>query len=121
MFEEAIAEIQKAVTLSAGSGVYYLAQLGNAYALSGKRGEALRILDELMKQSQHKYVSPTDFAIVYIGLEEKDQAFAWLERAYEERSGFLTELTVEPMFDSLRSDPRFQELMRRMKLAPLAV
>jgi eukaryotic-like serine/threonine-protein kinase len=118
MFEEAIAEIQKAVTLSAGSGVYYLAQLGNAYALSGKRGEALRILDELRKLSQHKYVSPTDFAIVYIGLGEKDQAFAWLERAYEERSGFLTELMVEPMFDSLRSDPRFQELLHRMKLAP---
>jgi tetratricopeptide (TPR) repeat protein len=118
MVEEAIAEMQKAVTLSAGSAVYYLAQLGNAYALAGKRGEALRVLDELMKLSRHEYVSPTVLAIVYIGLREKDQAFALLEKAYQERSGFLTELMVEPMFDSLRSDPRFQEQLRRMKLAP---
>jgi tetratricopeptide (TPR) repeat protein len=117
MFEEAIAEMQRALKLSAGSDVYYLAQLGNAYAVSGKRGEALRILDNLMQLSQQTYVSPADFAIVYIGLGEKDQVFTWIERAYEERSTFLTELLVEPMFDSLRSDPHFQELLRRMKLA----
>ena len=115
MFGEAIAEMQKAVALSGGSRVYYLAQLGNVYAVSGRRGEALRILDELMELSQQEYVSPTNFAIVCIGLGEKDQAFAWLEKAYEERSTFLTEFAVEPMFDSLRSDPRFQDLLRRMK------
>jgi tetratricopeptide (TPR) repeat protein len=119
MFEEAIAEMQKAVTLSGENRVYYLGQLANVYAASGKRGKALRILDELMALSQQKYVSPTNFAIVYIGLGEKDQAFAWLERAYEERSTFLTELKVEPMFDSLRSDPRFQDLLRRMNLSQL--
>jgi serine/threonine-protein kinase len=117
MVGEAIAEMQRAVTLSGGNRAYYLGQLGNAYAVSGRRGEALKIIDELTELSRQKYVSPTIFAIVYIGLGEKDQAFTWLERAYEERSGMPTEFMVEPMFDSLRSDPRFQELLRRMKFA----
>ena len=86
--------------------------------MSGKRGEALRILDELMELLQRRYVSPSSFAIVYIGLGDKDQAFAWLEKAYEDRSTFLTEFKVEPMFDSLRSDPRFQDLLRRMNFPP---
>jgi serine/threonine protein kinase/Tfp pilus assembly protein PilF len=114
MVREAIAEMQKAVTLSGGNRAYYLGQLGNAYAVSGRRGEALRILDELMELSQQMYVSPTIFAIVYIGLGQKDKAFTWLERAYEERSAFPTEFLAEPMFDSLRSDRRFQDLLRRM-------
>jgi eukaryotic-like serine/threonine-protein kinase len=118
MFEDAIVEMQKAVTLSGTGRVYYLGQLGNVYAVSGKRNEALRIIDELMELSQRRYVSPSSFAIVYIGLGDKDQAFAWLEKAYEERSTFLTEFKVEPMFDSLRSDPRFQDLLRRVNLPP---
>ena len=118
MVGEAIAEMQKAVTLSGGNRGYYLGQLGNAYAVSGRRAEALRILDELMELSQQKYVSPTIFAIVYIGLGQKDQAFAWLERAYEERSAFQPNFMVEPIFDSLRSDPRFQDLLRRMNFPP---
>jgi serine/threonine protein kinase/tetratricopeptide (TPR) repeat protein len=118
MVGEAIAEMQKAVTLSGGNRAYYLGQLGNAYAVSGRRAEALKILNELMELSRQKYISPTIFAIVYIGLGEKDQVFAWLEKAYEERSGMPTEFMVEPIFDSLRSDHRFQELLRRMKFAP---
>jgi len=114
MFEEGIAEMQKALALSGGSRAYYLAQLAKAYALSGRSGEALKILDELTELAQRKYVAPTNFAIIYIGLGKKDLAFDWLEKAYEERSSFLTELKVEPMFDSLRSDPRFQDMLRRM-------
>ena len=117
MFEESIAEMEKAVTLSGGSRVYYLAQLAKAYAVSGRTAEALKILDELTKLSQRKYVSPTNFAIVYIGLGKKDPAFDWLEQAYQERSSFLTELKMEPMFDSLRSDLRFQNLLERMHFA----
>jgi tetratricopeptide (TPR) repeat protein len=117
MFKEAIAEMQKALALFKGS-TEYLGWLGNTYAVSGRRGEALKILDELKQLSQRKYVSPADFARVYIGLGDKDQAFTWLERAYEERSSFLTDLKVAPMFDSLRSDPRFQDLLRRMNFPP---
>jgi TolB-like protein/DNA-binding winged helix-turn-helix (wHTH) protein/Flp pilus assembly protein TadD len=119
MFGEAIAELQKAVTLLSGGNREYLGRLGNTYAVSGQRGEALRVLGQLRELSQVGYVSPVSFALVYIGLGEKDQAFAWLEKAYEERSTLLTQrIKVDPIYDSLRSDPRFQDLLRHMKLAP---
>ncbi len=117
MFGEAIVELQKAVALAGGSP-FRVASLGQAYALSGKRGEALKILDELKELSKQRQVYPAVIAEIYVGLGEKDQAFAWLEKAYAERSGQLRHLKVEPAYDRLRSDPRFQDLLRRVGLPP---
>ena len=96
----------------------YVAALGHAYALAGKRDEALKVLDELKELSKEKRVSPGDMALLYTGLGQREQALEWLEKAYEERCGDLAYLKVDPRFDSLRSDPRFQNLLRRIGLPP---
>jgi TolB-like protein/DNA-binding winged helix-turn-helix (wHTH) protein/Tfp pilus assembly protein PilF len=113
-FPEAIAELEKAAKLSGGEALYR-ALLANVYALAGKRGEALRILDEVKALSRQKYVSPVDMAIVYTGLGDRESAFQWLEKAYQDRVMRVQELP-QPHFDSLRSDARFQVLMRRIGL-----
>jgi serine/threonine protein kinase/Tfp pilus assembly protein PilF len=115
-YEEAIAALQKATTLSP-SNPFIVSALGHAYAVSGQPREAMKILHQLQDLSQRRYISPHEMAIIYAGLGEKDQAFAWLEKAYADRVWRLPFLKVEPRFDSLRSDPRFQDLLRRMKLA----
>jgi hypothetical protein len=86
------------------------------HARLGERIQALRILDELKGASKQEYVSAYSFAVIYLGLGEKDQAFAWLEKAYEQRSFLLAYLKVDPIWDPLRSDPRFADLVRRIGL-----
>lgn len=113
--EEAIAEFQRAVTLS-GRNPSLLGLLGYGYAVAGKRGEARAILKELDELQTRQYVSSLEIALIYIGLEEREQSFAWLEKAYHEQAWALGFLKVEPVFDPLRSDPRFTELMRRVGL-----
>ena len=93
-----------------------VASLSHAYAVAGKRGEAVKLLAELQEQSKREYVSPYGMAIGYIGLREKGQAFEWLEKAFAERAGWLVLLKVEPRFDSLRADPRFADLVQRIGL-----
>lgn len=115
MYNEAIANINKAIALSEGN-VRMKATLGYAYAVEGKRGEAQQIIVELQAQSKQKYVSAYFIAVIYSGLGDKDQAFGWLEKAYQERHPYLTLLTVEPVFDNLRSDPRYAELQRKVGL-----
>jgi serine/threonine protein kinase/tetratricopeptide (TPR) repeat protein len=112
-FPEGIAEFQEAVR-SAGDITEPKASLGRAYAVSGRRAEARKVLDELNEVSKRVYVSPYNVALIYAGLGEKDQALAWLERAFAERSTSMPYLKVDPEFDSLRSEPRFQTLLRRM-------
>jgi TolB-like protein/DNA-binding winged helix-turn-helix (wHTH) protein/Tfp pilus assembly protein PilF len=116
-YEEAIAELQKATTLSPSSPFLFSA-LGHAYAMSGQAGEAMKILEKLQRLSRQRYVSPHEMAMIYTGLGEKDQAFAWLEKAYADRSWRLPFLNVEPRFDGLRPDPRFADLVRRVGLEP---
>jgi hypothetical protein len=89
--------------------------LANGYALAGNREKALTILDELKTLSRQKYVSPVDMAIVYTGLGDRESAFQWLEKAYQDRVMRIQELP-QPHFDSLRPDGRFQDLMRRIGL-----
>jgi tetratricopeptide (TPR) repeat protein len=113
MFEEAAEEFRTAAALSGGSPVY-LAALGHAYARGGKKAEAVRVRDELEGKPKLRYVPPYWMATLYAGLGEKDQAFRWLGKAYEERSGGLIWLSVDSRFDGLRSDPRFAELMRKV-------
>lgn len=94
------------------------APLRAAYAASGWRGYWQKMLDLKKEQAKDGYVMPYIFAAIYARLGEKDQAFAWLERTYEERSAWMVWLKVEPRFDSLRSDPRFADLLRRVGFAP---
>ncbi len=93
-----------------------LALLGHAYAVSGKRDEALRTLDQLKEIAKQRYVGAYGFAIVHAGLGDKDQAFQWLERGYQDRALEMTRLKVDPFLDNLRSDPRFADLVRRVGL-----
>ncbi len=115
MYEEAIAEYQKAISVSERTS-NILGFLGHAYAASGKRNEAVKILNEMKEMSKQKYVSSYDLAILYTGLGDKDKALEQLNHAYEERDGWIICLRVEPLFDPLRSDPRFQDLIRRIGL-----
>ena len=114
-YDEAITEFKQVLSLSPGKPLGITA-LAHAYALSGKRAEAQRTLAELQEMSKRRYVSPASIALIYAALGDKDQAFAWLERANKERDANLARLKVDPRFDSLRSDPRFADLMRRVEL-----
>jgi TolB-like protein/Tfp pilus assembly protein PilF len=114
-FAEAIAEFQNAAALSPNV-TDYKGGLGYAYARAGKRAEARKVLDELKEQSKRSYVPRFYIAGIYAGLEEEDQALAYLEKAYEQREQGLAVMEREPMFDPLRFDPRFQDLLRRMNL-----
>jgi TolB-like protein/Tfp pilus assembly protein PilF len=116
-FDEAIAELNKAVTFSGGSPLMKAA-LGHAYAASGRRGEAMNILTELQMFTERSYVSASEIAAIYAGLGERDRAMAWLEKAAEERAFHLIYIKVRPEFAPLRSDPRFEDLLRRIGLAP---
>ena len=113
---EAIAEYQKARQLDDDPRM--LALLGHVYAASGKRNEASKMLDQLKEIAKQRYVPAYSFAIVYAGLGEKDQAFQWLERSYQDRAFEMTSLKVDPLVDNLRSDPRFADLVRRVGLKP---
>ena len=114
-FSEAFKEYQKAFVLSGGS-VPDIADQAYAFAITGKRSEAIKTLEQLKRLSKQQYVSTYLIAQIYAGLGERDQAIEWLEKAYEERATSIIFLNVEPSFDGLRSDPRFQELVRRIGL-----
>jgi DNA-binding winged helix-turn-helix (wHTH) protein/TolB-like protein/Tfp pilus assembly protein PilF len=115
MYAEAVAEYQKAIPLS-GDSPDEPAMLAYAYALSGRRQEAQQIIDELKARSKQSHIAPTIIAVIYGGLGENDRAFEWLAKAYDEHDFLLVFLKVEPMFDPLRSDSRFIELLRRVNL-----
>jgi eukaryotic-like serine/threonine-protein kinase len=113
MYPEAIADLQKAVTLS---GARTTSSLGHAYAIAGRRSEARKVLDEAMQLRAQEYLPSYEIAIIYTGMGEKDQAFEWLDKAYEERSPWLIHIRVDPRFETLHSDARFADLVRRVGL-----
>jgi tetratricopeptide (TPR) repeat protein len=115
MYKEAIAEFQQGAKLS-GSPLM-LSLLGHAYAASGNRAEALRVLTELDRQKQ-LYVSPYTIATIYAGLGDRDTAFKWLEKAFEDRDIWLMNLKVDPLLRPLVSDHRFETLLKRVGMAP---
>jgi len=115
-YAEAIAAFQKAIALFPGGSATAKAQLGHAFAVSGNKTEALKIIAELADTGKRTYVSPYQVAAIYAGLGDKDQTFAWLQKAYEERSDWLVNLTNDQRFDDLRSDTRFADLVRRVGL-----
>ena len=116
MYKEGMADFQKAVQISPGDTVA-LTGLGFGYGVTGKTVEAQKVLDKLNEVSKQKYVSPVFMAKIYSGLQDKEKAFAWLEKAFEDRSlvsvGYIK---TNPMFDPLRADPRFADLLRRTNL-----
>jgi len=114
-YREAIAELQEAVKLSRENR-RALATLAYTYAVSGKKAEARTILTQLRREAKQHYVSPFHLAFVYGALGEKDRAFEMLRQAYEEHSDYLIFVNVTPVFDQIRSDSRFQDLVRRIGL-----
>ncbi len=116
MYREAISELEKGVNLSGGNPAH-LAALGHAYALSGKKAEAEKVLEQLKQLSKRRYVASYEIAVVCAGLGQTDQTFAWLEKAYDTRdSSWLLDLNWDPRFEPLHSDPRFKDLLRRLGL-----
>jgi TolB-like protein/DNA-binding winged helix-turn-helix (wHTH) protein/tetratricopeptide (TPR) repeat protein len=113
MYSEAVAELQQAVRLS-GNSPTCIANLARAYVASGKRSEAIKLLNDLKKRSISGYSNGSEIATIYASLGDTDQAMNWLEKAYEER--FNPGVLLRPGFDPLRSDPRFQDLLRRVGL-----
>ncbi len=114
-YSQALKEFQQALNL-AKDDANLMALIGNGHALAGNREEALRIVNELTKSSRQKYLSAYWLSLIYVSLDENDQAFYWLNKAIEERSGGLVWLKVDPKLDRLRSDPRFVERLRQIGL-----
>jgi len=112
---KAIAQL-KAARQSSGDIPLVEAVLGLAYAVNGQKEQAQKVVDSFKTAASKRYIPPTYFGILFAGLGDKDQALAWLEKAFQERADLLTWLNVEPMMDDVRSDPRFQDLIRRIGL-----
>jgi serine/threonine protein kinase/tetratricopeptide (TPR) repeat protein len=115
-FDDAIAEQRKAVESFGSSVSWPLTEIARDYALAGRSADAGQALQDLLKRSRTSHVIPYGIATVYAALGNKDQAFAQLEQALAQRSFFLDFLKVDPALDSLRPDPRFQSLLRRMNM-----
>lgn len=113
MFDEAVAELQKAIKISGGSPTF-TANLARTYAAMGRRNEAIELLDDLRKHSSSGYSRASEIAAVYVALGDNDRAMTWLEKGFEER--FNPGVLLRPGFDPIRSDPRFQNLLRRIGL-----
>ena len=114
-YEKAAASFQRAVELFPDATMR--GWVAREYAIAGKRDEARKILDELKTLAKQQYVSPYMIAIAYAALDDREQAFGWLERVYEERSYYVVWLKVDPIWDSFRSEARFQDLLRRVGVA----
>ena len=115
MYDKAVETMEKAVAVSGGNA-RAKAFLGYAYAIGGKSQLAERVHSDLKKMAETQYVSPLFFAVVCAGLQRKDEAFEWLERAYQERNAGLVKLKVDPIYDNLRSDPRFGMMLNKIGL-----
>jgi DNA-binding winged helix-turn-helix (wHTH) protein/TolB-like protein/tetratricopeptide (TPR) repeat protein len=115
-YDEAIAEYEKAKPFSQND-LEILWGFGRVYAASGKRAYAEKVINQLRELSRQRYVSGYLLALIYARLGEKDQAFAWLETAYKDQDLWMKWIKVDPALDNLRSDPRYENLLRRVGLA----
>jgi len=115
-FQEGITELQRATGLLPGNP-YFIGQLGIAYALSGDHARARKVLSKLKNHSP-PYLPAYCIAMVYAGLADKEQTLFWLQKGYEERNDDMIYMKIEPVFDPIRSDPRFQDLIRRVGFPP---
>src|SRR5205807_3627303 len=117
MYDDALTEFAKARELS-GDSPESLASLAHCYAAAGATADAQRLLRQLTEISERQYVSAYDLALIHGALGQHEQAFAWLNRAYEIRDGWMIYITVDPRWQSLHSDARFSRIVRRVGLAP---
>jgi Flp pilus assembly protein TadD len=115
-YQEAELALREAEAGTRGTNHHAYAALGHLAVLQGRREEAERALADLTELSRTRYVSPVDLARLHIVLGDADGTFKWLEQAYAERRGWMTYLNVEPLLEPIRGDPRFRELVRKMKL-----
>jgi serine/threonine protein kinase/TolB-like protein/Tfp pilus assembly protein PilF len=116
-YDRAATELRRALEILKGNTVVE-ADLAHVYAVADKKTDALRILEKLTQQSREQYVSPYLIAMIHAALGDKDSAFEWLDKAYDQRSDSLVYLKVEPKLEPLRDDPRFTRLLQRVRLAP---
>jgi tetratricopeptide (TPR) repeat protein len=112
-FPRAVAAFENAVELSRRHPTY-LAELGHGFAVAGRQADALNVLGELNEISSRRYVGARGIAEIYIGLGEVDEAFAWLERAFQQRNGWLIHIRENPRYNRLRDDARYVDLVARM-------
>jgi eukaryotic-like serine/threonine-protein kinase len=115
-YDEAIAECQKGIDLSGGDDSPHQGILGAIYGLAGRTDKGQQLLDRVIALSKDRYISPFQTATTYLALSQKELAFKWLDKAYAERDHWIVSVKVNPMFKSLRTDARFIELLRKMKL-----
>jgi TolB-like protein/Tfp pilus assembly protein PilF len=116
MYEKALEEFQKAKDLYKDWQPQIESSIGITYALMGHREEAEKVLDNLLEQSGQKYVPQIFFARLYFALEENEKGFEWLTMAFDQGNPWLVWLKVDPLYDSVRSDPRFIEILKKMRL-----
>ncbi|MEJ2647845.1 MAG: protein kinase, partial [Sedimentisphaerales bacterium] len=116
MYEKSLIEIQKARDLFKGYQPRIESRIGMIYASMSKKEEAQKVLKDLIEFSKQKYVPPVFIAEIYFSMEKNDQGFEWLNKAFEVRDGELTWLRFNPIYDNIRSDPRYTALLRRMNL-----
>jgi tetratricopeptide (TPR) repeat protein len=116
MYEEALTEHQKAKDSYKGWQPVIEMGMGSTYARMGRRQEAQQVLDNLLERSKQQYVPPFVLAILYFSLQENDQGFTWLEKAYKIHNPQVSFLGSSPLYDSARSDPRFTIMLKKMGL-----
>jgi tetratricopeptide (TPR) repeat protein len=114
MYDEAIESFRKAINLT-GAVPTFISYLGHSYARRGRERDARQMLAQLESLSKRQYISSYFKAMIYLGLGDQQKTFEWLDRAYEERSGFLAFVRVEPMLDPLRGDARFVRFVEHIK------
>src|SRR6266542_3579356 len=115
-YNEALIEYNKALEI-AGDTPQIRAHIAHVMAVSGKKSNALGALAALLARAKRQYVPPYDIALVYVGLDQRDKAFEWLEKAYNDHSTEMIYFKVDPVLSGLRTDPRYQDLLRRMRLS----
>ena len=114
-YEQGLEEIRKSIALY-GEDASVSPEIAFIYCMTGRRAEAQKILNQLLRTSKRVPIAAHHFALIYVGMGKKDEAFAWLEKSYEQHSPMMAWLEVDQRFDSLREEPRFQDLLRRVGL-----
>jgi tetratricopeptide (TPR) repeat protein len=116
MYDEAMAEFQREKALSSAWDHEIECFTGIAYAKIEKKDKAMRVINDLIKRREKEYASPYYIAKIYFALDENNQGFKWLNKAYQEKDNLLLEIKVDPGYDSVRSDPRFKKLLKKVGL-----